>query len=382
MLVTCDKCGKSYQVNEAKLPPQGARMKCQNCQHIMIIRLGGDAADKSSSDRANDAAQQPSEAVVAEVSAQDVKDEITWKIRHAGLTYTFHDLSSLQDWLKGRASAENVKVAKGEDDWKELGDYPEVLTTELITKLFPLGDVPKTPKDGESASSASNDTGAKAAPVIQQPTPQKAVDFGVVNVSKNTLKNVAKARSEQNKQKRSTQYGLTLLVVGLITVVIVLVCLNFVGVIEIFSSKQQIPPGSHIEYIDGQEVIVPNDEFEFADFEKPSGGSQTADSPSSPDAAAKAVPTEPVVNSSESAIDREEAQKLIDEEIEKRLSQAREQIKKKNWPIAQTILLTISNEYPENIEAKELLVKTFRALGQGDKADALDAEVKKLKQAN
>ena len=47
--------------------------------------------------------------------------------------------------------------------------------------------------------------------------------------------------------------------------------------------------------------------------------------------------------------------------------------------MAQTILLSITADYPDNIEAKELLSKTYRFLGQNEKADALNEEIKALK---
>ncbi len=374
MLVTCDKCGKSYQVNEAKLPPQGARMKCQNCQHIMIVRLGGESAEKAASEKVNNAAAQQSEPA-ADQNAQENKDEITWKIRQAGLTYTFHTLVSLQDWLKGRTSVEDVKVAKGDDDWKELGDYSEVLTTELITRFFPLGDVPRTPKAGEAPATTANEAAAKAAPVVQQPVPPQTNDFGIVNVSKNTMKNVAKARSEQNRKKRDTKNGIMAMIVVILCTIAILFSLNYFGVVNLFpSSKPAVPAGSHIEYIDGVETIVPDEALEENNAVQEAAGAVAAAAP------AEAKPTEPVVDSTANSIDKEEAQKLIDEKIEKLLSKAREHVKKKDWPVAQTILIGITKEYPENIEAKELLIKTYRGLRQGDKADALEAEVKKLKE--
>ena len=138
MLVKCDKCGQSYEVNDSRLSPQGARIKCPSCSNIFLVRLDGGAPVPAP-------APKPEAVVPVEPApAASVPDEgeESWKVRHMGLTYTFHDLTSLQDWLSGRPTLEDVKVAKNDDDWKELGDYSEVLTTEMITKFFPLGDVP------------------------------------------------------------------------------------------------------------------------------------------------------------------------------------------------------------------------------------------------
>ena len=384
MLITCDKCGKSYQVNEARLPAQGARIKCPKCANVILIRLNNsESSGKSTTVSENDMPSMQLDAslnpgVTQEGSSTSGGSEETWKIRHAGLTYTFHDLSSLQDWLKGRPKLEDVKVAKGEDEWKELGDYAEVMTTQLITKFFPLGDVPKTPKDGAASAPANT-----SSPTVPQPAPQAAaMNFGVATASKNTMRNVAKSRSEQNKQKQATNNAIKTLIVGIAVVAVILVCLHFVG-FSPFSSKQDIPAGYHIEVVDGVETLVSNDVLgttpEVAPEPKSEAPVAQNDAQSAPVDPETAPEAEPPADSDPSAIDYDEAQKLVDAEIEKRLSMARESVKKRNWPVAQTILLSITADYPDNIEAKELLAKTYRFLGQNEKADALNEEIKALK---
>ena len=208
------------------------------------------------------------------------------------------------------------------------------------------------------------------------------MNFGVATASKNTMRNVAKSRSEQNKQKQATNNAIKTLIVGIAVVAVILVCLHFVG-FSPFSSKQDIPAGYHIEVVDGVETLVSNDVLgttpEVAPEPKSEAPVAQNDAQSAPVDPETAPEAEPPADSDPSAIDYDEAQKLVDAEIEKRLSMARESVKKRNWPVAQTILLSITADYPDNIEAKELLSKTYRFLGQNEKADALNEEIKALK---
>ena len=59
--------------------------------------------------------------------------------------------------------------------------------------------------------------------------------------------------------------------------------------------------------------------------------------------------------------------------------QARDNIKKRNWPVAQTILISFLKEHPDNKEAKQLLVKVYRGLGLNTKAEELEAEIRAMR---
>jgi methyl-accepting chemotaxis protein len=43
--ITCDECGKKYLVDETKMRGLQARVKCKNCQNIMVINKPGEKAD-------------------------------------------------------------------------------------------------------------------------------------------------------------------------------------------------------------------------------------------------------------------------------------------------------------------------------------------------
>ena len=103
MIVNCDKCGNEYEVDETRLPPQGARIKCPTCHNIFLVRPNRSPLSTVSSviDEADLALNPPPAAAPA-------LPEEEWKVRHIGLTYSFHDLNALRDWLSQRASLDDV----------------------------------------------------------------------------------------------------------------------------------------------------------------------------------------------------------------------------------------------------------------------------------
>ena len=364
MLVTCDQCGQSYQVNEDRLPAQGARVKCPTCAHLILVRPNAASASPAPASPASAEPSSPS-------SETKPSDEVTWKIRDSVLTYTFHDLTSLHDWLMGRTTLENVKVAKGDDDWKELGDYSEVLTTEIITKFFPLGDVPKTSNGG-------------VVPMMSMSSIQPIsanMNFGVATASKNTMRSIKQARNAENKRRESSSKVIKTIAATLFALACVVGALFALGVInkDMFI-KKEIPVGYHLERVNGVERLVAN-ELEPVINTVPA--EPAADEPVAiigdeavvvPEADINA-PVDPNAN----LISDEEAQKIVAEETEKLLSQARDNIKKRNWPVAQTILISFLREHPDNKEAKQLLVKVYRGLGLNTKAEELEAEIRAMR---
>lgn len=362
MLVTCDQCGQSYQVNEDRLPAQGARVKCPTCAHLILVRPNVAAAPAA-----------PVEPAPVPSPAPEPKphDEVTWKIRDSVLTYTFHDLGSLHDWLMGRATLENVKVAKGEDDWKELGDYSEVLTTEIITKFFPLGDVPKTSNGG-------------VVPMMSMSSIQPVsanMNFGVATASKNTMRSIKQARSAEHKRRETKSKAIKTLAAALFMIACVVAALFFAGVInkDMFV-KTEIPVGYHIERVNGVDRLVANELEPVINTAPPAPADDEPVAIIGDEAVA--VPEADIntpVDPNANLISDEEAQQIVAEETEKLLSQARDNVKKRNWPVAQTILISFLKEHPDNKEAKQLLVKVYRGLGQNSKAEELEAELRALR---
>ncbi len=378
--VTCPQCGNRYTVKEERLPPQGARIKCPKCGNIFPVRPN---KPDVSATTVSSLLTAPKDALDEQNSSDLLNDEVAWRVRNAGMTFTFHDLPSLQAWMNNRASLSDVKVAKGEDDFKELGDYDEVMSIDLINKFFPLGDVPKTASANDSKPPVvTPSVEMLQAPVLTSSAPASNTNFGVATASKATMRAIQKARNEENKRAQDANNKLKIFLALLVMVGCVLFALNQFGVLDkTMFHKQEIPIGYHLEVVDGVENIVPD----FVEPEPEPENSGVADNLGAANGEngdvlpiPSTVPEE-IVDPNANTISDEEAEAIVAAEVEKILTQARESVKKRNWPVAQTILISFIKDHPDNIEAKELLVKTYRALGQNEKADQLNADIRDLK---
>ena len=383
MLVKCDKCGQSYEVNDSRLSPQGARIKCPSCAHIFLVRLDGTGSMKAPTPPP--ASESLSASDIATDSLAESENEVTWKVRHMGLTYTFHDLTSLQDWLSGRPSLDDVKVAKDDDDWKELGDYSEVLTTEIITKFFPLGDVP-TSDSKPSDSTPSATVNGMASPVRTQSNMSisnmpimSGSAFSPVTVSSDLstpenlqsakkIKQEARRRAEQEKQ---TKQKWTKIIIALVIGVALLI-----AAIRIFAygGLEAIPFLS--SKTDESQVDVPVEPKEPIEKELNRIGKTDPEV-----IAAKAADPNADTSDLPKVLTEEEMEKLAQEAFQKELEEAEQMVKNRQWPEARATLESLSKQYPRNIAILQLLAKTYRGLNLNAQAVEIEAKIKKIKSA-
>ena len=52
MTVTCEQCATQFHLDDAKVPPGGARVRCSRCKHAFFIEPPGEAPELGSADRA------------------------------------------------------------------------------------------------------------------------------------------------------------------------------------------------------------------------------------------------------------------------------------------------------------------------------------------
>ncbi|MBQ9818226.1 MAG: zinc-ribbon domain-containing protein [Proteobacteria bacterium] len=393
MLVKCDKCGQGYEVSESRIPPQGARIKCPSCANIFVVRAGGMAAPQQvsrvrTSSMAQSFSEKPAEPVSEPAPAvtnnsNDAKNDAEngWQIRHIGLTYSFHDLSSLHDWLSGRPSLEGVKVSKEGEDWKELGDYPEVMTTELITKFFPLGDVPtsKSKASGSSGAASSSDSAALGLLSVSAISPiSNSSDLSV------TLPSAAKKNPKQAKQERlkaevakkeQKKKWITITILALVLIAAVVAAMRFSRTGEVLSLGKS------------QEPVVENETPTAAEVHS---DIETIHKTNPETVAAKAQDPEANAEDLPKPISDDELRKIAEADLQKRFEEAQQMVQNKQWPEARATLENIIQDKSDvavewlnndnnQIEALQLLSKTYRGLGLNNKANETDATIKWLK---
>ena len=366
MIVNCDKCGLEYDVDESRLPPQGARIKCPTCHNIFLVR-----PNRSPQSALMPVAEEPEPSANPDPASPSpaAVDEEEWRVRHIGLTYSFHDLSALRDWLSARTSLDDVKVAKGADDWKELGDYPEILTTEMITKFFPLGDVPSSTR---TTSGTLNGTlsgtlnGASLSGTLNGATLNGA-KLGVTQTSADLSqsvqsKNKRQIKIEREKAKKakeeSTKKVILIAVGGVILIVVAVIA-------GVYFTKGRLP-------------------FTSA----PVQPENTIETPSTPVPSAPKVVDNTKKSEGEAISDEErevlrdqERAELLRQEDEKRnkvLAEASIMVNNRQWIEAKTTLESLNEERPDHLETLQLLAKTYRALGLNDKAAETEAHVRRV----
>lgn len=362
MLVKCDKCGQSYEVNDSRLSPQGARIKCPSCSNIFLVRLDGGAPVPAP-------APKPEAVVPVEPApAASVPDEgeESWKVRHMGLTYTFHDLTSLQDWLSGRPTLEDVKVAKNDDDWKELGDYSEVLTTEMITKFFPLGDVPKSGVKSPEIPMYMGTLNGVSSPVMSgsgfKPISASVSDLSVKDdaqaMKKRRIEAKKRAEAEEANKKKWQKY-IILIVIVLLGIIGAICFMRFGG----DGTETDIPVTTV-----APEPKPPIEE-EINQIQK-SDPEVLAVKVEDPEADTKDLPN---------LLTPEEMEKLAQETKEKLFAEAEAMVKAKKWPEARATLESLHKQHPNDIPILQLLLKVYRGLNLNVQAADVEAKIKKIK---
>lgn len=365
MLVKCNKCGQGYEVNESRISSQGAKIKCPSCANIFLVLVNNGVATVSSSNQSGVGSSED-----AKVSSFD--EEESWRVRHMGLTYTFHDIGSLQDWLSGRPSLDDVKVAQNDDDWKELGDYPNVMTAELITKFFPLGDVPKSGSKSGSAVLASNSLpplGEKKAAAIGIDAIHTS--FEPVNDAKNA-KRIAKARKEEQKRLEAEKKSLKKRIIILVTIFVVIAVSAGVfiwvqkGILEV-PDALNIGSDKNDKMSEAERNRKIQQELDNVKNTSPEAVKARLENSDSKPGEINNLPTD------------EELRLAAEAEIKNRIKEASEMVKTKRWPEARATLETIVEEQPENVEAIQLLIQTYRGLSLDKQASELDAQLKKVK---
>lgn len=402
MQVKCDRCGQSYEVNDSRISPQGAKIKCPSCANIFVVRPAKNAAAaQDPAPNPNDSAVKLQTPIKPKSAAADSKpetpkvEEDEWRIQNMGLTYTFHDLESLHNWLAGRPALDGVKIARNKDDWKELGDYPDVMTTELITKFFPLGDVPTSQSVNAAKSDGTVDktgtlngsklgtlnggklgtlnggkfgtlngatpsivtdpllSASSLSPISSSPI-SKATDLSTAVTSKSSMQQLKKERAKAKQAKQDSQKQLIAfgIIIALLVVVGIFV-VRYWRTGEIPFVETQAPV---------EKPVVQNDTPEP---EQPVVQQPVKD---------EVPPPPPVV---ENKISYDEIERLAEQDYQRQLGEARDMVNKRKWPEARATLESMYLEHTDDPELLQLLAKTYRGLNMGEKANAMDAAAKK-----
>jgi len=134
MIVSCERCGARYKLDDSKVTERGAKITCPRCRHIFVVYPGNKAAEKPSPvviGGGDEPADAPADAPSKKVSAENLNFRdvgiASWKVRvKIGLIYDFGDIKTLRKYLaEGRVTSEDVISHDGKT-WKPIGEIPDL----------------------------------------------------------------------------------------------------------------------------------------------------------------------------------------------------------------------------------------------------------------
>lgn len=164
MDVRCERCRSQFSVDQARVPEAGLAVSCGQCGHAFLLRKKVLAVSVP---------LRPGEAAAAVPLASLTPGSDTppeagprrgFRLRHAGgRIYPFQDLTTLQRWVVERRAGRDDEVSAGGDDWRRLGDVPELST------FFSLVDAADRVTETPSERQAEPPTVAPLAPTHVSP---------------------------------------------------------------------------------------------------------------------------------------------------------------------------------------------------------------------
>jgi predicted Zn finger-like uncharacterized protein len=133
MIVSCERCGARYKLDDSKVTERGAKITCPRCRHIFVVypeNVAKPATAAPSAPTPSPAAAPPP-AAEKKVSAENLNFRDvgipSWKVKvKIGLIYDFGDIKTLRKYLQeGRVTSEDVISHDGKN-WKSIGEIPDL----------------------------------------------------------------------------------------------------------------------------------------------------------------------------------------------------------------------------------------------------------------
>ncbi len=110
MDVSCPSCQSEYELEDARVPTEGATVKCAQCSHVFRVKRPANGAQVG----------QVSELPPAPPSRE-------WKVRQGnGNVFSCRELTTLQKWIIEGKVGRDDEISLSGDTWKRLGNIPEL----------------------------------------------------------------------------------------------------------------------------------------------------------------------------------------------------------------------------------------------------------------
>ncbi|MBN1961699.1 MAG: zinc-ribbon domain-containing protein [Deltaproteobacteria bacterium] len=144
MDVRCEKCLTLYELETARVPPEGVAVKCGNCNHVFRAYPVPETINKSA------------------LRLRYPNGEIT----------PVDDMATLQRWIVERRVSRNDELAIGNDNWQHLRDIDD------LAPFFALV--------GDTEPLSTSDTTNKLPPLTLKPPPISTNSASITNWKNNT----------------------------------------------------------------------------------------------------------------------------------------------------------------------------------------------------
>ena len=126
MIVTCEKCGARYKLDDGKVTGRGAKITCPRCKHVFVVFPDVNEADMPPPTAAT--TMLPKAPTRSAESLDFRKVGIpSWKVKvRIGLVYDFSDIKTLRKYIAdGRVTSEDV-ISHDGATWVTIGDIPDL----------------------------------------------------------------------------------------------------------------------------------------------------------------------------------------------------------------------------------------------------------------
>lgn len=127
MIVTCEKCGARYKLDDGKVTGRGAKITCPRCKHVFVVFPDVNEADMPAPTAATAMAAPKGPARSAESLDFRKVGIPSWKVKvRIGLVYDFSDIKTLRKYIAdGRVTSEDV-ISHDGATWVTIGDIPDL----------------------------------------------------------------------------------------------------------------------------------------------------------------------------------------------------------------------------------------------------------------
>lgn len=131
MIVTCPSCSARYKINDEKIKGKGAKITCLKCAHKFVVLktdLPGENTLKEAPTPAANTSVSHTAPRADDIRHRDFREvHVTWKVRKGiGLTYDFHDLATLLEYLEDEQVDPSDHLAYDARTWTQISSIDDL----------------------------------------------------------------------------------------------------------------------------------------------------------------------------------------------------------------------------------------------------------------